>query len=497
MELPPDVDPQVFATVRDAFAEALGLDDDEVEYGSRVIDDLGAESLDLLDIVYRLERAFGIRIPRGGVEKVSREGLAEGEEYENNGLLTELALTKLAAAMPEVPREEFKPGLKVSEIPFLFRVATFYNLVIRLQEAGAAGSGAPAPRRLPPGTLATTPLARFVFLVHPFTSGVRRVAALRTARPGLAFGRNPRVTEDDARQVARLVVEAGPGLVEGVIVTVPLLPHELIDDQERALLLMRAALSRAGGAVDVVGLGSLLAVVAGRGVGLQRHIWQPVTTGAAATAWAAAENARAAARARGVWPHGPVAVLGYGGTVGEAVASLLLSDGAERLQVVARGPVARRAKRAGLQVFEEAEAAVAGCSVVVGAATTGGVLSARALDPRCVLVDVAIPRTLSGRPLQGQRVLSGEALLPPSSYRRGRWGSLYHVLAGYGPRHLFACLAEPMLMALEGRREPYAQGRRVTSQALRDIRRAGRRWGFSPVLARHGASVSPRRLQLR
>jgi len=132
MELPAHVDSKVFETVRSCFAEALGLDDDEVEFDSKVIDDLGAESLDLLDIVYRLERAFDVRIPRGGIEKVTREGLEKGDVYEINGVLTELALEKLAAAMPEVPREEFRPGLKASEVPFLFRVATFYGMVVVL-----------------------------------------------------------------------------------------------------------------------------------------------------------------------------------------------------------------------------------------------------------------------------------------------------------------------------------------------------------------------------
>ena len=135
MTLPAGVDATIFEKVRTGLAEALGLDDDEVEYQHRVIDDLGAESLDLLDIVYRLERAFDIRIPRGGVEKVSREGLEEGESYEVNGVLTAEALQRLVEAMPEVPREELQPGLKVSEIPFLFRVATFYNLVVGLMES--------------------------------------------------------------------------------------------------------------------------------------------------------------------------------------------------------------------------------------------------------------------------------------------------------------------------------------------------------------------------
>lgn len=131
--LPPDLDEAVYDQVRTAIAEALGLDPDEVHYHSRLIGDLGAESLDFLDIAFRLERAFNIRIPRGGIEAASKEGLAEGESYEVNGVLTDRARELLAAHMPEVPREEFRPGLKVSEIATLFRVGTFYNLVVGLR----------------------------------------------------------------------------------------------------------------------------------------------------------------------------------------------------------------------------------------------------------------------------------------------------------------------------------------------------------------------------
>jgi len=65
---PADLDPEAFASVQRCFCEALELEPDEVSYDSTVLDDLGAESLDLLDVVFRLERAFDIQIPRGGLE---------------------------------------------------------------------------------------------------------------------------------------------------------------------------------------------------------------------------------------------------------------------------------------------------------------------------------------------------------------------------------------------------------------------------------------------
>lgn len=124
------LDPAVWSKVQDAFAAALGLEEDEIELDSKLIEDLGAESLDFLDIVYRLERAFDIKIPRGGIESSAQE--EAGGTYEVDGILTDEGLSALKQLMPEVPPDEFVDGLRVTEVPELFRVATFYNLVCHL-----------------------------------------------------------------------------------------------------------------------------------------------------------------------------------------------------------------------------------------------------------------------------------------------------------------------------------------------------------------------------
>ena len=132
-------DEAVWLKVRDAFAAALGLEDDEVELDAKLIEDLGAESLDFLDIVYRLERAFDIKIPRGGIEGTAQE---EAGQYEVDGILTDDGLAALRQLMPEVPADEFVDGMRVTEVPEVFRVATFYNLVCHLMEQKASGDGA-------------------------------------------------------------------------------------------------------------------------------------------------------------------------------------------------------------------------------------------------------------------------------------------------------------------------------------------------------------------
>jgi acyl carrier protein len=123
-------DDEIWEKVVDAFCEALGLDEDEVERGALVIDDLGAESLDFLDIAFRLERAFGIKIPRGEIQRAAEDGT--DASFEVDGKLTEDGAVALRAAMPEVDPERIEAGFPVRDIPRLFTVETFLNLVTKL-----------------------------------------------------------------------------------------------------------------------------------------------------------------------------------------------------------------------------------------------------------------------------------------------------------------------------------------------------------------------------
>lgn len=130
-KLPDHVDPAVFDVVQRCFCEALELDPHEVTWSSRVLSDLDAESLDLLDVVFRLEQAFGIQIPRGGLENQAKD--VDGQPGEINGRLTAAGAAKLREVMPEVPAKEIFEGLKTVQIPELFRVGTFYNIVVALR----------------------------------------------------------------------------------------------------------------------------------------------------------------------------------------------------------------------------------------------------------------------------------------------------------------------------------------------------------------------------
>jgi len=264
------------------------------------------------------------------------------------------------------------------------------------------------------------------------------------------------------------------GVAEGMVVGVPMVPHDLLGDQQRAVDRMVDAVALAGN-VSAVGLGSLCAVVGGRGDELAARLSVPVTNGGAATAWALLENVRNVLAVRGVQR---VAVVGSRGPVGQAVVRCLVEDG-----VRVRVDHNRAAKGLDVEVVTGAEAVVAGCSVIVGAGPTGGTVPAAAVAPGSVVIDVAIPGTLVGRPDPSVLVLAGEAVSFPANWKKGFWGGLYHVLSGYGPDQVFACLIEPLVMATTGRTDPFSIGRNLASVDVEAFGDAARALGFAPRLA--------------
>jgi predicted amino acid dehydrogenase len=326
-------------------------------------------------------------------------------------------------------------------------------------------------------------IPRFAFVVHALGGIHRRIMGFRAARPSLLLGLQRGTRPEEVLTVCELGL---PGQVRGIVVGVPMAPTDLLADQERALTCMSAAVEYAG-RVDAVGLGSLCAVVAGRGDGLAERCKVPVTNGGAATAWAIVGNVHAVLERVG--RDRPVAVIGSRGPVGGVVAELLAADG-----IAVRVDHPRAARGRDVAAADDPERAVAGCRVVVGAGATGRVLPAGALADDAVVVDVALRGTVIGRPGPGVRVLAGEAVELPPSWARGGWGWLYHVLAGYGPTQAFACLIEPLVIAVTGRETPFSIGRQLNVESVHAFGRGAAALGFKPRLARGWFAFDPERI---
>ncbi len=129
----------VFPKVAQVIADALGCDVEDVKLDMPLIEGLDAESIDFLDLVFRLERSFGVKIPRGKIVEDARGDLPEAD-FEQKGIVTDAGLAQLREFLSEVPAERFKSPMKAADIPRLFTPETFCKVVVRAQRAVPAAS---------------------------------------------------------------------------------------------------------------------------------------------------------------------------------------------------------------------------------------------------------------------------------------------------------------------------------------------------------------------
>ena len=118
---------EIFTKVQEVLVDALGVDDDEVTTEATLMGDLGAESIDFLDIVFRLEKAFGIKIPRE--ELFPAESLMNNSEYVHNGKLTEKGLAELREKMPHTDLTSFETDPDINKLGDLFTVNAIINYI--------------------------------------------------------------------------------------------------------------------------------------------------------------------------------------------------------------------------------------------------------------------------------------------------------------------------------------------------------------------------------
>jgi len=129
----------VFPKVAQVIADALGCDVEDVKPQVPLIEGLDAESIDFLDLVFRLERSFGVKIPRGKIVEDARGDMSEAD-FEQQGIVTEAGLARLREFLGEVPADRFKSPMKAADIPRLFTPETFCKVVIRAQRSVAAAA---------------------------------------------------------------------------------------------------------------------------------------------------------------------------------------------------------------------------------------------------------------------------------------------------------------------------------------------------------------------
>ena len=118
---------EAFEKVREILVDSLGVDDDEVTPEAKLSADLGAESIDFLEIVFKLEKSFDIKIPRG---ELLPDNVLNNAEFVQDGKLTPTGLAELKKRMAHVDFTEFEQDSDINKMMDLFTTQTIVNFAL-------------------------------------------------------------------------------------------------------------------------------------------------------------------------------------------------------------------------------------------------------------------------------------------------------------------------------------------------------------------------------
>ena len=130
---------EIFQKLLPLVREVTGARPEQIKMDSSLMLDLGAESIDLLDFSFLIEEEFDVTIESDEFESQATERI-DGGDYEKDGLLTDEALEELKKALPEIPVERLKSGLKKIELPSVLNVAVFVHLIQRKLSEKSGGN---------------------------------------------------------------------------------------------------------------------------------------------------------------------------------------------------------------------------------------------------------------------------------------------------------------------------------------------------------------------
>lgn len=115
---------EIYDKVQEVLVDALAVDEDEVTPEASLIVDLGAESIDILDISFKLEQAFGFKIAQG---ELFPEGVTQDPEYVQGGKITENGLVQLRKRLPHFDFASIEADPDVTNIRNIFTVDALVN----------------------------------------------------------------------------------------------------------------------------------------------------------------------------------------------------------------------------------------------------------------------------------------------------------------------------------------------------------------------------------
>jgi acyl carrier protein len=127
---------EIYDATKDAVVGALGVGEDEVTPDATLMDDLGAESIDLLDILFRIERSTGVKVQASDIGEYIQGGIPDDEFGNEEGILTDKGFDQLKSAMPQIDDGQ-RGQMRAEEVINHFTVQNLADLV--QQRAGGGG----------------------------------------------------------------------------------------------------------------------------------------------------------------------------------------------------------------------------------------------------------------------------------------------------------------------------------------------------------------------
>lgn len=119
----------MISTVKDAVVGALGVGEDEVTPGATLLSDLGAESIDLLDILFRIERKVGVKIQASDLAAYVQGGIPDEEFSDKNEIISSKGLAQLKKVMPQIDTSALAGKLPAQKVLSLFTVQNLADMV--------------------------------------------------------------------------------------------------------------------------------------------------------------------------------------------------------------------------------------------------------------------------------------------------------------------------------------------------------------------------------
>lgn len=285
-------------------------------------------------------------------------------------------------------------------------------------------------------------------------------------------------------QVTGVTSEASGRKVQGWLIACPLTAHRMRTLPEKVVLrkiIQTGRLAERLGA-RILGLGAFTSSIGDAGVTVARALDIPVTTGASYTAATALQALRTAASRVGLRPgDGCIAVVGATGAIGGVCAEMLAGEAGELLLIGRReAPLQALRERilqqhpgANLRLSTRLETLHQAKLILATTSAVRQVITPELLQPGSVICDVAQPRDVSYRAALRDDILviDGGVVRPPGPVD-------FHFNFGLPPGLAYACMAETMALALEGRFESFTLGRVVSPTQVEEIENIARRHGF-------------------